>query len=99
MGAGMGGLPQGGGMMPGGMNPAQLVQMINALPPQARAQMAQQLGMTPEQLTQFQQMVSSMPPGQLQQMMQQMGGRQGGGAQGGLPPGAVRVNLSAEDQA
>ena len=97
-GAGMGGLPQGGGMMPGGMNPAQLVQMINALPPQARAQMAQQLGMTPEQLTQFQQMVSSMPPGQLQQMMQQMGG---GGApgQGGLPPGAVRVNLSQEDQA
>lgn len=97
-GAGLGGLPQAGGMMPGGMNPAQLVQMMNALPPQARAQMAQQLGMTPEQLTQFQQMVSSMPPGQLQQMMQQMGG---GGApgQGGLPPGAVRVNLSQEDQA
>ena len=86
-------------------NPAQLVQMLNAMPPQARAQMAQQLGMTPEQLQQFQQMMAQMPPGQLQQMMQQMGGMGGGGGgggqggQGGLPPGAVRVNLSPDDQA
>jgi len=98
---GMGGLGAAlGGLGQSGINPAQLVQMINAMPPQARAQVAQQLGITPDQLQQFQQMMSSMPPAQLQQLMQ-MGGQGQGGAQGqgGVPPGAVRVNLSAEDQA
>jgi hypothetical protein len=51
----------------------QMVQMLNGMPAPQRAQFAQSLGMSPEQLTGFMQMVSSLPPDQLQNMMSSMG--------------------------
>lgn len=79
-------------------NPMQLIQMIQMLPPEQRAQAAQSLGMTPEQLQAFTQMISTLPPDQLQQLMgqaNQMG--LGGGGGGGPPPGANVIRLTEEE--
>lgn len=93
-GGGMGAMAQmmggmGGAMPPGGMpNPAQLAGLINSLPQEARQGLAQQMGMTVEQLTAIGQQMSNMPPEQLQAMMQMsqmMGGGGGGGMPGGMP--------------
>lgn len=67
-------------------NPADMVQMLAAMPAAQRAQFAQSLGMSPDQLNSFMQMVSSMPPDQLNQMVSSMGGQgqQGGGQQEGV---------------
>ena len=54
----------------GGLNPAQLSQMIAALPPAQRANLARATGMTPEQFEQMSRMIGSWPPEQLEQMMQ-----------------------------
>lgn len=84
-------IPAGSGAGPMGAmgNPADMVQMLAGMPAAQRAQFAQSLGMSPEQLTSFMQMVSSMPPDQLNQMMQSMGG--GGGGGGGQQDGVIRL--------
>merc|ERR1719240_1470884 len=91
--------PEGMGGM-GGLNPAQLAQMIAGLPPAQRANLARATGMTPEQFEQMSRMIGSMPPEQFEQMMQMMGGPGGmGGGGGGPPPGANVVRLSPDDAA
>lgn len=96
MGAAAGGMMPGMGGPGGGQpNPMQLLQMLQALPPEQRAQAAQSLGMSPEQLQMFTQMIASMPPEQLAQMMGSMGGA--GGMGGGVPPGANVVRLTEEE--
>lgn len=75
-------------------NPADMVQMLAAMPAAQRAQFAQSLGMSPDQLNTFMQMVSSMPPDQLNQMMSSMnGGQAGGGQQEGV------IRLTEEEMA
>lgn len=56
---------------PGGRGPeaAQMMQMLASIPPEQRAQFAQSLNMTPEQLEQFMSMMASLPPEELQNMM------------------------------
>jgi UV excision repair protein RAD23 len=96
----------------GGVNGAQLMQMMASLPPAQRSMMAQQMGMTPEILNGMMQMVATLPPEQLQQMMQsmpQMGGMgaaggvtgAGGmpGAAGGMPTGSHVVRLTEDEMA
>lgn len=75
--------------MPGGLaNPAQMIQLLASMQPAQRAQFAQTLGLSPEQLNMFMQMVATMPPEQLQQML--ASGLGPGGA-GGPPPGAITL--------
>ena len=74
------GNPAGGAA--GGPNPAQLMQMLAVLPPEQRNQLAQSMGMTPQQLQGLMQMMASMPPEQLQQMAAMGGGAPGAGAGG-----------------
>lgn len=77
--------------MPGATSfadPAQMVQLLSALPPAQRAQFATSLGMSPEQLEAFMQMMASMPPGELQNILQNAGGGGGGGRD---PPGVIRL--------
>jgi UV excision repair protein RAD23 len=86
----------------GGMNPAMLVQMMNSLPPEQRAEAASSMGMTPEQLTDFTNMLAQQPPEVLQQMLGSMGGMGGPGGPGG--PGASGragnvIRLSVEEMA
>ena len=94
--AGLGGLAAGLGGAGGMPNPQALMQMINSMPPEARAQMAQQIGMSPEQLQQLSQMMATLPPEQMQAIMSRMGGMPGsamgggGGAGGAPPPGTSR---------
>merc|ERR1712188_135464 len=77
MGAGMPPMPGGpGGAMPD-INPQQLVQMLQGLPEEQRAQAAQSMGMSVEQLQQFTTVLSSLPPEQLQTMLGSMGGMGG----------------------
>lgn len=76
----------GGGMR----NPAELIQMLMALPEDMRGQAATALGMSPEQLQAFTQMLSTMPPEQLQQIM---AGAGGGGA------GQNVIRLTEEEMA
>jgi hypothetical protein len=52
----MGGI--GGG--PGAMDPASMMQMLNSMPPAQRAQMAQMIGLSPQQLEQATQMIGQM---------------------------------------
>mmetsp|Transcript_735 Transcript_735/g.1086 ORF Transcript_735/g.1086 Transcript_735/m.1086 type:complete len:413 (+) Transcript_735:525-1763(+) len=91
---GMAGLPPpGAGGMP---DPAQMMQMMAALPAPQRAAFAQSLGIAPEQLEGLLQMMQSLPPGQMEAMMAQMGGGaagRGGAAPGGGadPPGVIRL--------
>ncbi|OQR93090.1 hypothetical protein ACHHYP_02937 [Achlya hypogyna] len=79
-----------GGAMP---TPQQLQQLMASLTPEQQAQMAAQMGMTPQQLQQFSQMLSQMPPEAVQQMMAQMGG----GAPGAGAP--TRIHLTEEEAA
>ena len=74
--SGMPGLPEGMG------NPAQMAQMIQSMSPAELEQMAQMMGLSPEQLRMTANMLGQLPPEQLQQfMMQAMGGAEGGGQQ------------------
>lgn len=81
-------------------DPAQVVQMLGAMPPAQRAQFAQSMGMTPAQLEGFMQLMQQMPPDELQQMMGgamgAMGG--GGGAAGGHHHGGQNVIRLTEDE-
>jgi UV excision repair protein RAD23 len=72
-------------------NPAAMMQMLSALPAPQRAQFAQQLGMTPDQLDGFMQMMASMPPGQMENIMNQAGAAHGHGEHGADPPGVIRL--------
>eukprot|EP01041_Mallomonas_annulata_P001797 gene1797-3486_t len=80
----------------GGINPVQLLQMLQALPPQQRAAAAQSVGISPEQLQAFTQMLSTMSPEQIQQLT---GGMGGGGGHGGPPPGSNVIRLTDEEMA
>ena len=97
-----------GGMeaMLGGMsNPAQMAQMLQAMGPEERAQMAAMMGLTSEQLDATAQAIASMPPEQFQQYMQMamagggggMGGMMGGGGGGG--GGGMAIQLTQEEMA
>lgn len=75
-------------------DPARFLQMMQALPPPQRAQLAQTMGMSPEQLEGFIQMMASMPPEQMQAML---GGAMGAGGMPGAPggadpPGVIRLS-------
>merc|ERR1719231_254103 len=70
--------------------------MQQQIPPEQRAALAQQLGMSPEQLNQMMQVMGQMPPEAMAGMMQAMGGA-GGGMPGGVPPGANVVQLTQEE--
>lgn len=92
-------------------NPAQLAQMLQAMPPQEQQAMAQMMGMDVNQLQQLAQVISAMPPEQVQQHMnmamqaQGLGGMMGGmpgaaGGQGGAGMGDAQVlRLSEEEMA
>jgi UV excision repair protein RAD23 len=85
-------LPGQGGMPPGGMpNPSQMIQLLASMPPPQRAQFAQSLGMSPDQLAMFMQMVASMPPDQLQELLASSGVGGGGHPAGGPPPGSITL--------
>lgn len=86
----LGGL--GGGAMP---TPQQIQQLVDSLSPEQQAQMAAQMGMTPEQLRGLSQMLSNLPPGAMEQMMASMGGDGAGGA----PGGGHRIMLTEEEAA
>eukprot|EP01006_Ploeotia_vitrea_P041846 TRINITY_DN66582_c12_g2_i1.p1 TRINITY_DN66582_c12_g2~~TRINITY_DN66582_c12_g2_i1.p1 ORF type:complete len:446 (+),score=74.43 TRINITY_DN66582_c12_g2_i1:96-1433(+) len=92
-----GGLDMGMGGNPGGgnPNPAQIMQMLSVLPPEQRNQLAQSMGMSPEQLQGIMQMMSAMPPEQLQQLTAAMG--QGGMGQGGMGQGGNVIRLTEEE--
>lgn len=90
-------------------NPAQLAQMLQAMPPQEQQAMAQMMGMDVNQLQQLAQVIGAMPPEQVQQHMnmamqaQGLGGMMGGGgapAGGGAGMGGAQVlRLSEEEMA
>ncbi|KAG6611664.1 UV excision repair protein RAD23 [Phytophthora cinnamomi] len=89
----------GGGAMP---TPQQIQQLVDSLTPEQQAQMAAQMGMTPEQLRGLSQMLSNLPPGAMEQMMASMGGEGGlGGLGGGAGAGAGghRIMLTEEEAA
>jgi len=97
-----GGLPGGlGGLMGGMANPADIAGLLNNLTPQQRNDMAQAMGMTPQQLEATTQMIQNMPPEAMAQIAAQMGGAGGpggmGGGGGGAPPGAHVIQLTQED--
>mmetsp|Transcript_18458 Transcript_18458/g.40122 ORF Transcript_18458/g.40122 Transcript_18458/m.40122 type:complete len:461 (-) Transcript_18458:2448-3830(-) len=89
-------------------NPAQLAQMLQAMPPQEQQAMAQMMGMDVNQLQQLATMIGAMPPEQVQQHMNQamqaqglggmMGGAGGAGGPGGMG-GAQVLRLSEEEMA
>lgn len=62
---------------------AQILQMIAGLPPNQRAQFAQSIGLSAEQLEGFITMVSSLPPGEAQDLLNGNGNAD--------PPGVVRL--------
>jgi len=86
-------------------NPAQLAQMLQAMPPQEQAAMAQMMGMDVTQLQQLAQVISAMPPEQVQQHMnmamqaQGMGGGPGAADGAGGMGGAQVLRLSEEEMA
>ncbi|KAG2786935.1 hypothetical protein PC129_g11532 [Phytophthora cactorum] len=91
----------GNGAMP---TPQQIQQLVDSLTPEQQAQMAAQMGMTPEQLRGLSQMLSNLPPGAMEQMMASMGGGGGleglgGGAGAGAGAGGHRIMLSEEEAA
>ncbi|KAG7394452.1 UV excision repair protein RAD23 B [Phytophthora boehmeriae] len=89
-------LGMGGGAMP---TPQQIQELVDSLSPEQQAQMAAQMGMSPEQLRGLSQMLSNLPPGAMEQMMASMGGQ--GGMEGGAGAGAGghRIMLSEEEAA
>jgi len=76
------GFPAGGapGGLPGAGDAANMIGFLSALPPQQRAQFAQTLGMSPQELEGFIMMMNSLPPEQLQQVL---GGALGGASGAG----------------
>lgn len=68
-------LPQSPGGQP---NPAQIIQALSSLPESQRAQFAQSIGISPDQLGAFMQTLAQLPPGQLEQMMGSGGQPQAG---------------------
>lgn len=102
-----GGAPGAGGAAPfdlglgaGGMpTPQQIQQLVESLSPEQQAQMAAQMGMSPEQLRGLSQMLSNLPPGAMEQMMASMGGAPGDFAGGAGGPPAHRIQLTEEEAA
>ncbi|KAK1946979.1 UV excision repair protein RAD23 B [Phytophthora citrophthora] len=87
----------GGSAMP---TPQQIQQLVDSLSPEQQAQMAAQMGMTPEQLRGLSQMLSNLPPGAMEQMMASMGGGGLEGLGGGAAPGGGhRIMLTEEEAA
>lgn len=85
------------GGMPGAGDAAGMIGFLSALPPQQRAQFAQTLGMSPEELEGFIMMMNSLPPEQLQQVLGNSG--LGGGLPGGGGAGRnTRVVRLTEDE-
>mmetsp|Transcript_9948 Transcript_9948/g.8893 ORF Transcript_9948/g.8893 Transcript_9948/m.8893 type:complete len:406 (-) Transcript_9948:64-1281(-) len=78
----------------GGPSPSEISSLLSSLPPEQRAQFAQSVGMSPEQLQQFMQIMATIPPEQLSQMLPGLGGAPGGGS---IPPGANVIRLSDEE--
>lgn len=68
-------------------DPSQMIQLLSSLPPAQRAQFAQSMGMSPEQLEGFMTMISSMPPEDLRNIF----GGGGGGATGPEPSNVIRL--------
>jgi UV excision repair protein RAD23 len=81
-----GGMPGMPGMPAGGPNPAEIFALLGAMPAAQRAQFAQSMGLSADQLNMAMQMMSSLPPEQLQQVMSGIGR----GA-GGPPPGTITL--------
>merc|ERR1719163_2603832 len=67
------------------MNPAMMLSQIQSMTPEQRTQLANAVGVTPEQLT-SQRMGAAGAPG-------------AAGAASGLPPGVTVVHLTAEEKA
>ncbi|GMF15614.1 unnamed protein product [Phytophthora lilii] len=89
----------GGGVMP---TPQQIQQLVDSLTPEQQAQMAAQMGMTPEQLRGLSQMLSNLPPEAMEQMMASMGGQgglEGLGGGAGAGAGGHRIMLTEEEAA
>lgn len=84
----------GAGGMPGGMDPRMLAQMVQALGPEQRAAFGAQMGLTPEQLTQFLAMMSSGMAGGDDDM-----GDEDDDGEEGVPPGATVIRLTEEENA
>jgi UV excision repair protein RAD23 len=94
---GMPGMP---GM--GDINPQMLMQlmaMVQQMPPEQRAALLAQTGITEQQLQMLAPMMQQMAqnPAMMQQMMGGMGGQPGAGQ--APPPGTVQIQLSPEDVA
>jgi len=83
-----------GGML--GLDPADLARQIASMPPAIQARLAQEMGLTPQQLAQLPAMISAMPPEQLRNMM--MGAAGAAGAGGGMP-GQHVIRLTDEEMA
>eukprot|EP01036_Dinobryon_divergens_P030889 gene30889-40202_t len=81
---------------PAGLDAASMISMLGNLPPAQRAQFAQTLGMTPEQMESFMQMMSSMPPDALQSILSGAGGGAAGGRAGGPGQGNV-IHLTHDE--
>jgi UV excision repair protein RAD23 len=67
-------------------DPLQMMNFLNSLPADQRAQFAQSLGMSSEQLQGFMNMMSALPSGELQNLL-----RQNSGSAGQDPPGVIRL--------
>lgn len=65
-----------------------MLQFIASIPPAQRAQFAQSIGMSPEQLEEFMRMMAALPPSEMQNIMGGMGMGGGGRAD---PPGVIRL--------
>lgn len=66
-------------------DPTQMIQLLSSLPPAQRAQFAQSMGMSPEQLEGFMTMISSMPPEDLRNIFG------GAGVTGPEPSNVIRL--------
>ena len=82
-----GGTMNANSMMEGMANPQQMAQMLQNMNPQELQQMAQVMGMSPEQLQATAQIIQQIPPDQLQNFMMQAMQQQGGGSLGGMMGG------------
>jgi UV excision repair protein RAD23 len=81
-------------------SPAQMAQMIQSMSPAELNQMAQMMGLSPDQLRMTAQLLGQMPPEQLQQfMMQAMGGNDDGGGMAGMMGGGGQqvLHLTQEE--
>jgi UV excision repair protein RAD23 len=87
---GLGGMGAGNSLA----DPAQMIHFLAALPLPQRAQFAQQLGMSPEQLESFMGMMATLPPDQLRVLLSGAGGMGAGAMEGAggraEPPNIIR---------